>query len=134
MECRSGAVGGGCSFSWDDCEGVAQSVSIAEDFGFSVCALSGSAFVTSASGGITEGDQCYYPFTLEYGSVSCSSVCSNYPGGNSQLVYLNEPSFAIATSIYSDLVGTPADANFWTDGNICRESDGFGDLGTSSTC
>jgi hypothetical protein len=134
FECRSGAVGSSCSFSWTDCEGTDHNQSIAEDFGFSVCALSGSAFVNSASGNVEEGEQCYYPFTLEYGSVSCSSVCSAYPGGNSQLVYLNESSFLLATVIYKDLVGTPADANFWTDGTDCRESDGFGVLGTATSC
>ena len=55
-------------------------------------------------------------------------------GGNSQLVYLDRDNFLLATAIYSDLVGTPADANFWTDGTNCRESDGFGVLGTATSC
>ena len=71
---------------------------------------------------------------IKYGSVNCATVCAAYPGGNSQLVYLNESNFLTATVIYKDLIGTVADAHFWTDGTNCRESNGFGVLGTATSC
>ena len=47
---------------------------------------------------------------------------------------LDVDNFALANNIYSDLIGTPAAANFWTNGTDCRASDGSGALGTATSC
>ena len=63
-----------------------------------------------ASGG-GSGDTGPYPVTLEYGSISCASVCNLYPGGNSGTFYVDVGSaqsggvFAISSKIYTDAAG-----------------------------
>jgi hypothetical protein len=92
-----------------------------------------------ASGG--GGDTGPYPVDLEYGSISCASVCSNYPGGNSGTFYVDVGSaesggvFAISSKIYTDAAGNnPAPAYFYTDGTDCRPVSGQGDLGVTTGC
>jgi len=87
------------------------------------------------------GSTTYYPVTLEYGSISCASVCSNYPGGNSGTFYVDVGStesggvFAISSKIYTDSAGNnPAPAYFYTDGTDCRPVSGQGDLGETTGC
>jgi hypothetical protein len=93
-----------------------------------------------ASGG-GSGDTGPYPVDLEYGSISCASVCSNYPGGNSGTFYVDVGSaqsggvFAISSKIYTDSAGNnPAPAYFYTDGTDCRPVSGQGDLGVTTGC
>lgn len=93
-----------------------------------------------ASGG-GSGSTGPYPVDLEYGSISCASVCSNYPGGNSGTFYVDVGSaqsggvFAISSKIYTDSAGNnPAPAYFYTDGTDCRPVSGQGDLGVTTGC
>ena len=93
-----------------------------------------------ASGG-GSGSTGPYPVTLEYGSVSCAVVCSNYPGGQSGTFYVDVGSaqsggvFAISSKIYTDAAGNnPAPAYFYTDGTDCRPVSGQGDLGVTTGC
>ena len=94
-----------------------------------------------SSGGGGGGNTGPYPVTLEYGSISCASVCSNYPGGNSGTFYVDVGSaqsggvFAISSKIYTDAAGTTnAPSYFYTDGTDCRPVDGSGNLGVTSGC
>jgi hypothetical protein len=135
LDCRSGAVGGTCRFEWDDCEGNAQSVVLGADSGYSICALSGSVFVTSTSGAWYEYDQCYYgPYTLEYGSVSPATVCSNFGNNPSGSFYFDVPNFSIASVIYTDLLGNTAPAFFYTDGTEVATVDGGGQVTARQSC
>lgn len=73
--------------------------------------------------------------TLEYGSVNCSTVCSNYGSNPSGTFYMNAGAFGVATKLYTDSAGTTyAPAYFYTDGTECRPVDGSGNLGTSTNC
>ena len=73
--------------------------------------------------------------TLEYGSVDCSTVCSNYGSNPSGTFYMNAGAFGVATVLYTDSAGTTyAPAYFYTDGTDCRPVDGSGNLGTSTSC
>jgi hypothetical protein len=77
----------------------------------------------------------YTSITLEYGSVDCSTVCSNYGSNPSGTFYMDAGAFGVSTKLYKDSAGQEyADANFYTNGTECRPVDGSGNLGTSSNC
>jgi len=81
-----------------------------------------------------------FPIVLEYGSISCAAVCSNFGANNSGTFYVDvgTPSggvFALSTKIYLDSAGTSfAPSFFYTDGTECRPVDGNGNLGITSGC
>jgi hypothetical protein len=135
IECRSGAVGGWCAFYWKDCNNEDDTVILPADTNEFICAISGSVGKTTTSGHIyTVYDPCYTAITLEYGSVDCSTVCSNFGSNPSGTFYMNDSNFLLATKLYTDLGFTEAPANFYTDGTNCRPVDGSGNLGTASSC
>jgi len=73
--------------------------------------------------------------TLEYGSVDCATVCSNYGSNPSGTFFMDAGVFGVATKLYTDSAGlNNAPANFYTNGTECRPVDGSGNLGTSTNC
>ena len=90
----------------------------------------------SNSGSNSESNS-LFEIQLEFGSIDCETVCSNYGTGanNSGTFYIDESSFGAAGFIYLDPQGQdPSPPNFYTDGVICRSSDGFGALQSSTPC
>jgi hypothetical protein len=92
---------------------------------------------TTTTSTTTQSPGSLFEIQLEFGSISCEQVCSNYGmgGNNSGTFYIDEEAFGIAGFIYTDPEGTnPAPPNFYTNGSICRASDGFGALQPSVPC
>ena len=81
-----------------------------------------------------------YAVTLEYGSVDCATVCSNFGSNPSGTFYVdvgdqNGGVFAISSKIYTDSAGTSfAPSYFYTNGVECRPVDGSGNLGVTTGC
>ena len=75
----------------------------------------------------------YQPQTLKYvtfggGTGACIS-------NNTEVVYPDSSTFAVATYIYSDSSGiNPAPIRTWSDGSVWRNSDATGLLGPNNSC
>lgn len=136
LECRSGAIGGYCTFTIQTCEGVNDTVYLNPDTNEYICACSGSVSVSGGgSGAYYEIGSCgLYQIDLEYGSVDCATVCSNYGSNPSGTFFIDNSNFLLANYIYTDTSFTPAPANYYTDGTNCRPATSTGALGSSSSC